>query len=74
MKLLSGKIVDGKIEIPASMAAEGDRVMVLAPATEPVPRLTREQQQELLDSMEQIRAGQSVDGDELLQELRDAGL
>lgn len=74
MKLLSGKIVDGKVEIPAGMAAEGDRVMVLAPATDSVPRLTAEQQQELLDSMEQIRAGQSVDGDELLQELRDAGL
>ncbi len=74
MKVLSGKIRNGKVEVPPDVAAEGDQVMVLAPATGPAPRLSAEQEQELLESMEDIRAGRSSDGDGLVRELRDAGL
>lgn len=70
MKVISAVVVDGKVELPAEAVAEGAHVMILAPeASEPI-RLTPEQESELLESMEQIRRGDYINGQDLLRELR----
>ena len=70
MKVLSGTVVQGKVEVPADSFADGDRVMILAPeASEPI-RLTPEEEEELLEAVEQIRQGKYVDGQTFLDELR----
>jgi hypothetical protein len=70
MRVITGTVVDGKIELPAEALAEGVHVTVLAPeAAEPV-RLSAIEERELFEAMEQIHAGEFVDGDDLLLELR----
>jgi hypothetical protein len=70
MKVISAVVVDGKVELPTEAVAEGAHVMILAPeAGEPI-RLTPDEERELLESMEQIRRGDYIDGQDLLRELR----
>jgi hypothetical protein len=70
MKVLSGTVVQGKIEIPADSLADGASVMILAPEPDEPIRLTPEEEEELLEAVEQIRQGNYVDGQALLDELR----
>lgn len=70
MKVISGTVVGGKIEVPANALAEGDRVAILAAdSTEPI-QLTAEQEDELVAAVEDIRRGQYVDGHDLMADLR----
>ncbi len=70
MKVISGTVVRGKIEVPQDAFAEGDRVaIVAAEPAEPI-QLTPEQEAELVAAVEDIRRGNYVDGQELLAELR----
>lgn len=70
MKVLSATVLGGRVEIPSDVARDGDLVTVLAP--EPVGEvvLTRAQEEELSAASEEIRRGEFVEGDALLQELR----
>lgn len=70
MKVISAVVVDGKVELPAETVAEGAHVMILAPEPDEPIRLTSEEERELLDSMEQIRRGDYIDGQDFLRELR----
>ena len=65
MKVITGMVVDGKIELPAESVAEGAHVMVLALESDEPIRLSAAEEQELAESMEQIRRGEFIDGDEL---------
>jgi len=70
MKIATGTVIGGKIEVPEEFLAEGSRVMVLASEdTEPI-RLSADQERDLSESMDEIRRGEFVDGHELLAELR----
>jgi hypothetical protein len=70
MKVISGTVVGGKIDVPIDAFAEGDRVAILAAdSTEPVP-LTPEQEDELVAAVEDIRRGRYVDGQDLVADLR----
>jgi hypothetical protein len=69
MKIITGTVVDGKIELPAESLAEGSHVMVLAPGSDQPIRLSAAEEQELLEAMEQIRRGEFMDGQALLAEL-----
>jgi len=70
MKVITGTVVDGKIELPAETVDEGSPVMVLTlEPGEPV-RLTQAEEDELIEAMEQIRRGDSIDGESLLARLR----
>lgn len=70
MKVISGTVVSGKIEVPIDALAEGDRVAILArDSTEPI-QLTPEQEDELVASVEDIRRGKYVDGQDLVSDLR----
>ncbi|MFL6264041.1 MAG: hypothetical protein ACJ76Y_30500 [Thermoanaerobaculia bacterium] len=70
MKAMTCRIVDGRVEVPAELAAEGSQVVVLVPAGGEPVRLSPEEEQYLFESMEEIRRGEFVDGRDLLNELR----
>ena len=70
MKVLSGTVVHGKIEVPADSFADGAHVMILAPEPAEPIRLTAEEEDELSEAIEQIRQGNYEDGQALLDELR----
>jgi len=70
MKVISGTVVNGKIDVPIDALAEGDRVTILAAdSTEPI-QLTPEQEDELVAAVEDIRRGKYVDGQDLVANLR----
>lgn len=70
MKAMTCRIVDGRVEVPADLAPEGSQVVVLVPADGEPVRLSPEEEQDLWESMEEIRRGEFVDGRDLLNELR----
>lgn len=70
MKVISGTVVDGKIDVPVDALAEGDRVAILAAdSTEPI-QLTPDQEDELVAAVEDIRRGRYVDAQDLMGDLR----
>lgn len=70
MKVITGTVVDGKIEVPAGALSDGESVAILARGPDEPMRLTAEQEEELAQAVEEIRQGKFVDGDELLAELK----
>ncbi|MEO8382716.1 MAG: hypothetical protein ABI779_23865 [Acidobacteriota bacterium] len=71
MKVITGRVVSGKIEFEADLR-DGTPVAILA-ADETSRQLSAEEEDELLESLEQIRSGNYVDGRALLQDLRGSG-
>lgn len=70
MKLITGTVIGGRVELPPETLAEGASVTVLVPEEEAPFVLGNEEEAELLQAMEEIRRGEFVDGTELLQEIR----
>jgi hypothetical protein len=70
MKVLTGTIVEGRIEVPEEFAAEGVQVVILAPESGHPVQLSAAEERELSEAMEEIRRGEYVDGDALLSEIR----
>ena len=72
-KLVTGKVVNGKVSLPDGEFEEGFSVAVMASsANEPVV-LTPAEEQLLLESLNQIRSGKYVDGEDLVRRLRSHG-
>ena len=69
MKVMTGRVVGGKIEIETDLP-DGTPVAILA-AGDMGFRLTAEEEEELVAALEEIRRGEYVDGHELLRELRE---
>ena len=70
MKLVSGTVVDGRVEIPEDSLRDGSRVMILTLEPDEPIHLTPAEEEELLEAAEQIRRGEFTDGPTLLAELR----
>lgn len=70
MKLITGTVVGGKVEIPPETLAEGESVAVLVPEIEEAIQLGAEEEDELLQALAEVRRGEFVDGVELLREIR----
>jgi len=68
MKVITGQVIGGKIEIEADLK-DGTLVAVLA-ADESGFHLSAEEEEELTQALQEIRRGEFVDGRELLRELR----
>ena len=68
MKVITGRVVGGKIEVGTDLQ-DGTPVAILA-ADERGFQLTAEEEEELALALEEIRSGKFVDGHELLRELR----
>jgi hypothetical protein len=69
MKLVTGKVVAGRIEIEGERLKEGSTVTVLAQEDDERFELTAEQEAELGRRIQSVESGQFVDGDELLSQL-----
>ena len=70
MKVISGTVIGGKIEVPRDAFAEGARVAILAAESAEPIELTPEQEDELVAAVEDVQRGNYVDGEDLLAELR----
>lgn len=70
MKLATGTVIDGRVEIPAEFVPEGAHVMILATEPGEPVRLSRAEEEELSEAMEQIDRGEYIDGQALLDDLR----
>jgi len=68
MKVLAAKVVDGKVDIGSDFE-EGSTVVVIGSVSD-APRLTPAEEQELEEALAAIRAGEFVDGRELLADLK----
>lgn len=70
MKLLTAKVVDGRVDVPPDLIEEGASVTILVGEPEGGLELTEEEWTLLRRSMEQIERGEWVDGWKLLDDLR----
>ena len=70
MKVMTGTVVNGKIEVPPEALGEGAKVMIVAAEPGGLVRLTQAEEEELLAASEEIRRGKYIDGDDLVRELR----
>ena len=70
MRVITGKVVNGKVEIPNASLEEGLQVAVLAPDADRPIELSPSEQRALVAAMEEIRRGDFVDGADLLDEIR----
>ena len=70
MKVITGTVVGGKIDVPPDALREGAQVAVLAPDPDEPIVLSKEEEHGLLSAMDAIRRGESIAGAELLRELR----
>lgn len=73
MKLVTGKVVDGKVTLPEGEFEEGSSVAVLASTTGEPVSLSPAEEEALLESLNEIRAGNFVDGEDLIRNLRARG-
>ena len=71
MRVITGRVVEGKIEIEEGLA-DGTPVAILA-ADEAGFVLSPEDEDALVTALEGIRRGNYVDGRDLLRELRQTG-
>ena len=68
MRVITGRVVGGKIEVGGDLQ-EGSSVAILA-ADESGFQLSPEDEEELIVALQNIRRGNYVDGRELLRDLR----
>jgi hypothetical protein len=70
MRVTTGRVVNGKIEVPGEELAEGMVVTILAPEDLGTFTLGPEAEAALLASIEEGDRGEVISGEELLQDLR----
>jgi len=71
MKVLTAKVVDGRLDIPEGVLPEGATVILLVPGAEEGFQLPPEAQALLLEAMDQAERGEVTDGWKLLEALWD---
>ena len=69
MKMLSAKVVDGRLDLPEGMLEDGVTVTILIPEPTGGFDLTEDQRRELAEALAEADRGESVDGWQLLKEL-----
>ena len=70
MKIATGTVIDGRIEVASGALPEGGRVMVVSLQEEEPATLTAAEEADLLAASEEIRRGEMVTGEELIADLR----
>jgi len=70
MKVITGTVVRGKVDLPPHALVEGTPVAILAPSAEAPIQLTPSEESELEAAVNELRAGRFIDGEDLLSELR----
>lgn len=69
MRVATGRVVDGKVEVEGAPLQEGSSVTVLASDGEEGFTLSTEEEAELLLSIEEADRGETVSGEEVLNKL-----
>lgn len=69
MKVMTARVVDGRIDVGDTQLEEGAAVAVLISETSEF-HLSEAEQQELETALDEIRRGNYTDGRELLRELK----
>jgi hypothetical protein len=70
MRIATGKVVQGNLELEGDSLEEGATVTVLVPESDETFELTPDEEAALEESLEQAAQGQFVDAEALLRELR----
>lgn len=70
MRVTTGKVVNGKIEVPGEELAEGMVVTILAPENRGTFTLSPEAEPALLASIEEADRGEVISAEELFRDLR----
>ncbi|MGZ5431492.1 MAG: hypothetical protein ACXW5U_00945 [Thermoanaerobaculia bacterium] len=73
MKLVTGKVENGKVALPEGEFEEGAAVAVLASTTDEPVGLTFAEEEALIESLSAIRSGDFVSGEDLIRQLRSRG-
>jgi hypothetical protein len=73
MKVATGIVVEGKVVVEGETLTEGSTVTVVLREDDEAFELTPEEEEELLESIQQIERGEFVSGEQLLERLRRAG-
>ncbi len=73
MKLVTGKVENGKVALPEGEFEEGAAVAVLASTADEPVGLTPVEEEALIESLSAIRSGNYVTGEDLLRQLRSRG-
>ena len=70
MRIATGRVVQGKLELDFDSLEEGATVTVLVPEPDETFELTPDEEAALEESLTQAARGQFVDAESLLRELR----
>lgn len=70
MKIVTGKVVHGRIDVPEDVLTEGSVVTMLVSEEEEGFELPPELEDELVEAMAEADRGETVDGWELLRDLK----
>lgn len=70
MKLVTGKVENGKVALPEGEFEEGAAVAVLASTADTPVSLTSAEEEALIESLTAIRSGNYISSEELLHQLR----
>lgn len=73
MQVATGTVVEGKIVIEGLSLPEGTLVTVLTRDVEPTVRLSREEEAELLDALNEADREEGISAEELFKRLRRHG-
>lgn len=70
MKLISGRVTGGKVELPPGILEEGEPVAILAMGDDEPVALSEGDRRELADRAQAIARGEFVDGDQFIKEIK----
>jgi hypothetical protein len=70
MKLVTGRVENGKVALPEGEFEEGSAVAVLASTVDEPVGLTPAEEEALIESLTAIRSGNYISGEDMLRELR----
>lgn len=70
MKVITGKVINGRVELPPGEIPDGATVAVVTSDDSEPLRLSPEEEQELTEAIQAIGRGEYIDGDELLARLK----
>lgn len=70
MKVITGTVENGKIELPVGTLLEGAQVAILAPESDHPIVLSAAEESELEAAVNDLRRGDFIAGSELLSQLR----
>lgn len=73
MKLVTGKVENGRVVLPEGEFEEGTPVAILASTADDPIRLTSAEEEALIESLADIGAGRYIGGEDLVRQLRSRG-